>query len=99
MRSQADSHKDVMEQADESARSKKNPIVNLEPVPQSDCQENQNMLKNIVETWQIDPDAGPDNLEAKQPFIDNGLDVLDPARYYAPEFMAREWENCGPGPG
>ena len=33
------------------------------------------MSKNVVESWQIDPQAGPDNLEAKQPFIDNGLDV------------------------
>lgn len=46
---------------------------------------------NIVESWQIDPEAGPDNLEAKQPFVDNGLDVLDPARYYDPAFMAKEW--------
>ncbi|MCH8058788.1 MAG: aromatic ring-hydroxylating dioxygenase subunit alpha, partial [Proteobacteria bacterium] len=33
------------------------------------------------------------DLEAKQPFIDNGLDVLDPSRYYNPEFMTREWEK------
>ena len=50
------------------------------------------MVKNVVESWQIDPHAGPDNLEAKQPFIDNGLEIMDPARYYSREFMALEWE-------
>ena len=47
---------------------------------------------NIVESWQIDPSAEPDNLEAKQPFVDNGLNVNDPSRYYDPAFMAREWD-------
>ena len=51
------------------------------------------MVKNVVESWQIDPQAGPDSLEAKQPFIDNGLEVMDPARYYSKEFMALEWEH------
>jgi len=51
------------------------------------------MQKNIVESWQIDPDAEPGTLEAKQPFIDNGLDVYDPARYYDPEFMAAESDH------
>ena len=36
------------------------------------------MSTNVVESWQINPDAEADDLEAKQPFIDNGLDVLDP---------------------
>ena len=51
------------------------------------------MSTNVVESWQINPDAEADDLEAKQPFIDNGLDVLDPSRYYSPEFMALEWEK------
>ncbi len=51
------------------------------------------MSNNVVESWQIDPGAGSDNLEAKQPFINNGLDVYDPARYYDPGFMAAEWEQ------
>ncbi len=51
------------------------------------------MVKNVVESWQIDPQAGPDNLEAKQPFIDNGLEVMDPARYYSKEFMELEWQR------
>jgi phenylpropionate dioxygenase-like ring-hydroxylating dioxygenase large terminal subunit len=51
------------------------------------------MSTNIVESWQINPQADADDLEAKQPFIDNGLDVLDPSRYYSREFMAREWDR------
>ena len=35
------------------------------------------MSTNVVESWQINPNAEADDLEAKQPFIDNGLDVLD----------------------
>ena len=50
-------------------------------------------MKNVVETWQINPDAGPEDLEAKQPFIDNGLEVMDPSRYYSKEFMEFEWER------
>ena len=34
------------------------------------------MKLNIVETWQIDPKAGPDNLEAKQPYVDNGNGLI-----------------------
>ena len=50
-------------------------------------------MKNVVESWQINPDAGPEDLEAKQPFIDNGLEVMDPSRYYSKEFMEFEWER------
>lgn len=49
------------------------------------------MWKNPVETWLIDPKAGKGNLEAKQPFIDNGLDIYHPGRYYDPAYMQREW--------
>ena len=48
---------------------------------------------NIVESWQIDPEAAQDSLEAKQPFVDNGLEVPHPERYYTTEFMDREWER------
>jgi phenylpropionate dioxygenase-like ring-hydroxylating dioxygenase large terminal subunit len=51
------------------------------------------MWKNVVEDWQINPAADAVDLEAKQPFVDNGLDVHDPGRYYDPEFMAREWDQ------
>ena len=50
-------------------------------------------MKNIVESWQINPDADSGDLEAKQPFVDNGLDIHDPARYYDSEFMAKEWDR------
>ena len=51
------------------------------------------MSINIVESWQINPNAEADDLESKQHFIDNGLAVLDPSRYYSAEFMALEWEK------
>jgi hypothetical protein len=51
------------------------------------------MNLNVVENWQINPEAEAEDLEAKQPFIDNGLDVVDPSRYYSREFMKREWET------
>ena len=51
------------------------------------------MSSNVVESWQVNPEAEADDLEAKQPHIDNGLDVLDPGRYYEPEFMEKEWEQ------
>ena len=51
------------------------------------------MSVNVVESWQINPQAEADDLEAKQPFMDNGLDVVDPSRYYSREFMEQEWER------
>lgn len=51
------------------------------------------MWKSPVESWLIDPQAGEGNLEAKQPFIDNGLDVYHPNRYYDPAFMQSEWDR------
>ncbi len=48
---------------------------------------------NIVENWQINPGAEADDLEAKQPWIDNGLEVVDPTRYYSHDFMRQEWER------
>jgi phenylpropionate dioxygenase-like ring-hydroxylating dioxygenase large terminal subunit len=46
--------------------------------------------------YRVNPSAPAGSLEAKQPAIDDGLDVLDPARYYAPEFMRAEWERLWP---
>ncbi|MDH3434788.1 MAG: aromatic ring-hydroxylating dioxygenase subunit alpha [Gammaproteobacteria bacterium] len=51
------------------------------------------MWKNVVETWQIDSQADPADLEAKQPFVDNGLEVIEPSRYYDKSFMQLEWER------
>ncbi|RMF10297.1 MAG: aromatic ring-hydroxylating dioxygenase subunit alpha [Alphaproteobacteria bacterium] len=41
----------------------------------------------------INPEAQPDSLEAKQPYVDNGLDVVDPSRYYSLEYKEKEWER------
>lgn len=42
---------------------------------------------------QIDPDASPDSLEAKQPYIDNGTNIHDKSRYFDRDFMELEWER------
>ncbi len=47
-------------------------------------------------TWPMSLNAPADSLEAKQPDVDNGLDVPDPGRYYTPEFMQREWQQMWP---
>ncbi|MEJ8567350.1 aromatic ring-hydroxylating oxygenase subunit alpha [Elongatibacter sediminis] len=51
------------------------------------------MWKNPVESWRIDPDANAGHPEAKQPWVDNGLDIHDPSRYYDPAFMEHEWKH------
>jgi phenylpropionate dioxygenase-like ring-hydroxylating dioxygenase large terminal subunit len=51
------------------------------------------MKLNIVESWQIDPKAGADNLEAKQPYVDNGHGMIDAERYYSSDFMDKEWDR------
>ena len=51
------------------------------------------MKLNIVESWQIDPEAGEENLEAKQPWVDNGSERVDSERYYDPEIMNSEWNR------
>ena len=38
----------------------------------------------------INPDAPADSLERKQPYIDNGVEMLDKSRYYSHEFMQAE---------
>jgi carnitine monooxygenase subunit len=44
----------------------------------------------------VNPDAPADSLEAKRPAVDNGLGVLDAARYYSREFMEKEWKHLWP---
>jgi len=46
--------------------------------------------KVSVEQAVINPDAPEDSLERKQPYIDNGVAVLDKTRYYSREFMQAE---------
>ena len=51
------------------------------------------MTCNIVEDWKVDPEAASDALEGKQPYIDNGVEILHPSRYYDPGFMRLEWDR------
>jgi len=46
--------------------------------------------------YRVNPGAPVDSLEAKRPPVDNGLDIPDPARYHAPEFLRLEWERLWP---
>ncbi len=43
--------------------------------------------------WTLNDAASPDAYEAKAPYVDNGTDLIDPARYYDPAFMRREAEH------
>lgn len=51
------------------------------------------MKLNIVESWQIDPHAGPDSLEAKQPYVENGTGMVSSKGYYDPACMEQEWDR------
>ena len=44
----------------------------------------------------LNPDAAPGALDAKLPLADDGLDVVDPARYYSKEHMQKEWTHLWP---
>lgn len=46
--------------------------------------------------YRVNPGAPVDSLEAKRPPVDNGLDIPDPVRYHAPEFLRLEWERLWP---
>ena len=54
------------------------------------------MAANLKAVWPMSLNAPADSLEAKQPEVDNGLDVPDPSRYYSREFMAKEWQQLWP---
>ena len=54
------------------------------------------MAVNYKVEWPMSLNAPPDSLEAKQPPVDNGLDVPDPSRYSSREFMKLEWERLWP---
>ena len=41
----------------------------------------------------VNPSAKKDSLEAKQPYIDNGISRISPERFFSAEFMEKEWEN------
>jgi carnitine monooxygenase subunit len=54
------------------------------------------MAVNYKVQWPMSLGAAQESLEAKQPEIDNGLDVVSPERYYSREFMALEWQRLWP---
>jgi phenylpropionate dioxygenase-like ring-hydroxylating dioxygenase large terminal subunit len=54
------------------------------------------MAVNYKVEWPMSLRAPRGTLEAKQPDVDNGLDVPDPSRYYSREFMQREWSQLWP---
>jgi phenylpropionate dioxygenase-like ring-hydroxylating dioxygenase large terminal subunit len=54
------------------------------------------MAVNYKVEFPMNLNAPADSLEAKQPAVDNGLDVPDPSRYYSKEFMKLEWERLWP---
>jgi phenylpropionate dioxygenase-like ring-hydroxylating dioxygenase large terminal subunit len=51
---------------------------------------------NLKAVWPMSLQAPAGSLEAKQPDVDNGLDVPDPARYYSREFMELERARLWP---
>lgn len=57
-------------------------------------------MGNIAQTpafsFPLDCGAPAGTLEGRSPPVDNGLDVIDPARYHSTDFMAREWQNLWP---
>ncbi len=54
------------------------------------------MAVNYKVAWPMNLGAPHGSLEAKQPDVDNGLDVPHPSRYYTREFMEQEWQHLWP---
>jgi phenylpropionate dioxygenase-like ring-hydroxylating dioxygenase large terminal subunit len=54
------------------------------------------MAVNYKVEWPMNLGAPKGSLEAKQPHIDDGLDVPDPSRYYSREFMQKESQHLSP---
>jgi phenylpropionate dioxygenase-like ring-hydroxylating dioxygenase large terminal subunit len=54
------------------------------------------MAANLKAVWPMSLNAPADSLEAKQPQVDDGLDVVDPSRYYSREYMQKEWQHMWP---
>jgi phenylpropionate dioxygenase-like ring-hydroxylating dioxygenase large terminal subunit len=54
------------------------------------------MAVNYKVEWPMSLGAARESLEAKQPNIDNGIEVVDPSRYYSREFMGLEWQRLWP---
>ncbi|MEM1261366.1 MAG: aromatic ring-hydroxylating dioxygenase subunit alpha [Pseudomonadota bacterium] len=54
------------------------------------------MSANYKAQWPMNMNAPANSLEAKQPDIDNGIDVLHPSRYYSRDFMEKEMTSLWP---
>jgi carnitine monooxygenase subunit len=54
------------------------------------------MSANLKPAWPMTLSAPADSLEAKQPYVDVGHEVVDPSRYYSREFMEKEWKFLWP---
>jgi carnitine monooxygenase subunit len=54
------------------------------------------MAANYKVDWPMNLGAPKESLEAKQPDVDNGLDVPHPSRYYSREFMELEAQKLWP---
>ena len=54
------------------------------------------MSANYKVEWPMNLGAAADSLEAKQPTIDNGLNVPDPSRYHSATYMQQEWALLWP---
>lgn len=44
----------------------------------------------------LDLGAPAGSLEGRSPAVDNGLDIVDPARYHSRDFIAKEWQSLWP---
>ncbi len=51
------------------------------------------MAYNFREGWVVNSDAPAESLEAKVPYVDNGTARIGPERFYARDWMMREWER------
>ena len=54
------------------------------------------MAYDFREGWAVNASAPADSLEAKVAYIDNGTARAQPERYYAREWMEREWQGLWP---
>lgn len=50
------------------------------------------MNYNYKQGFPVNPDAPKESFDQKAPYIDNGTGRVDPARYYDPAWMKREWD-------
>ncbi|KGE05082.1 aromatic ring-hydroxylating oxygenase subunit alpha [Pseudohaliea rubra] len=51
------------------------------------------MNADVIPVAIINPDASADSLEAKQPYIDNGVERAGKEGYFSREYMHKEWDR------